>query len=45
LGAATTIPFQSGKMLLGEWQQIYFCEFDGPKPKKIILSILGNAFD
>lgn len=41
LGASCSIIFKQGKLLLGDWQEVYFCEFDGPKNKKMIVHILG----
>ena len=41
IGPSETIPIKDGKLLLGSWQSIMFCEFDGPRQKrKVILSIL-----
>lgn len=37
-GFSLTIPVESGKMLLGTWQGIYFCEFDGPRPRHVLVS-------
>jgi thiamine phosphate synthase YjbQ (UPF0047 family) len=28
-----------GKPLLGTWQSVYFCEFDGPRTRRVILRI------
>lgn len=39
IGPDVTIPFKNGKLLLGTWQGIMFCEFDGPRERKIIISI------
>ncbi len=33
LGASELIPIASGNLVLGTWQGIYFCEFDGPRPR------------
>ena len=40
MGASVTVPFESGKLLLGRWQGIYLCEFDGAKERKILIQIL-----
>ena len=34
-GASETILIQGGDLALGTWQGIYFCEFDGPRQRKI----------
>ena len=36
VGSSVTIPFENGKLLLGRWQGIYLCEFDGARERKII---------
>lgn len=39
MGSSVTIPFQNGKLLLGRWQGVYLCEFDGARERKILLMI------
>ena len=34
MGASVTVPVQGGELVLGTWQGIYFCEFDGPRSRK-----------
>ena len=41
VGSSETVPVQGGKLLLGTWQAIYFCEFDGPRNRKITVTVLG----
>ena len=41
VGSSETVPVQAGKLLLGTWQAIYFCEFDGPRNRKITVTVLG----
>src|SRR5258708_36286503 len=41
VGFSETIPVQSGKLLLGTWQAIYFCEFDGPRNRKLVVTVMG----
>ena len=43
LGSSETIPVQGGKLLLGTWQAIYFCEFDGPRTRNYHIKILGSV--
>ena len=38
-GPSVTIPFQDGKLLLGRWQGIFLCEFDGGRERKVIMVI------
>jgi secondary thiamine-phosphate synthase enzyme len=42
MGASVTIPVQDGKLLLGMWQGVYFCEFDGPRKRRFFVKILGD---
>ncbi|UOR13068.1 secondary thiamine-phosphate synthase enzyme YjbQ [Halobacillus amylolyticus] len=40
IGHAQTIIIENGKLVLGTWQGIYFCEFDGPRSRKVIAKVL-----
>ena len=40
MGSSVTVPFENGKLLLGRWQGIYLCEFDGPRERKVIATVL-----
>lgn len=42
-GASVTVPISQGKLCLGTWQDIYFCEFDGPRQRKFLVQILAEA--
>ncbi len=35
VGASATVFVQNGKLLLGTWQAIFFCEFDGPRTRRV----------
>lgn len=39
VGASEVISVQHGKMILGTWQGIYFCEFDGPRKRTVRVHI------
>ncbi|MDD4012646.1 MAG: secondary thiamine-phosphate synthase enzyme YjbQ [Candidatus Omnitrophica bacterium] len=39
IGSSVTVCVQEGRMTLGTWQGIYFCEFDGPRSRKIYVSV------
>ncbi|KLU60546.1 hypothetical protein CEB3_c29290 [Peptococcaceae bacterium CEB3] len=39
VGASQTVIVRNGKLLLGRWQGIYFCEFDGPRPRSYYVKI------
>lgn len=40
VGHAQTIIIQKGNLVLGTWQGIYFCEFDGPRPRKYHVKVI-----
>lgn len=39
LGFSTFILIEEGRLLLGTWQSIYFCEFDGPRNRRVSLKV------
>ena len=39
VGSSVTVPILNGELLLGTWQGIYFCEFDGPRTRKFYLQL------
>ena len=39
VGSSVTIPFTDGKLLLGRWQGIFLCEFDGGRERQVIMMI------
>lgn len=39
MGFSVMVPVIEGRLALGTWQGIYFCEFDGPRQRKIIVGI------
>ena len=43
VGSSVTIPFENGKLLLGRWQGIYLCEFDGPRERKVLMMEIAEA--
>ncbi|MDG5787750.1 secondary thiamine-phosphate synthase enzyme YjbQ [Evansella sp. AB-P1] len=40
VGASQVIIIQDGELILGTWQGIYFCEFDGPRMRTMVLKII-----
>ena len=40
VGASEEIIIEDGRLLLGTWQGIYFCEYDGPRQRKAIIKII-----
>jgi secondary thiamine-phosphate synthase enzyme len=41
-GASETVIIENGRLKLGTWQSIYFCEFDGPRHRKVWVQILSE---
>lgn len=39
VGSSVTVPFADGKLLLGRWQGIFLCEFDGGRERQVIMLI------
>ncbi|WP_082861248.1 secondary thiamine-phosphate synthase enzyme YjbQ [Fictibacillus phosphorivorans] len=42
VGSSQVVFIQNGKLLLGTWQGVYFCEFDGPRTRKYHVKILNK---
>ncbi|MFQ6612520.1 MAG: secondary thiamine-phosphate synthase enzyme YjbQ [Fidelibacterota bacterium] len=40
VGPGETIPFEDGRLLLGTWQSVMLCEFDGPRSRRRVLVTL-----
>jgi secondary thiamine-phosphate synthase enzyme len=40
VGPSLTLLVWDGQLVLGTWQGVYFCEFDGPRNRKLLISIL-----
>ena len=43
MGFSVTVPVESGRLVLGTWQGIYFCEFDGPRTRKVHVLTIPSA--
>jgi len=41
MGASINIPIDNGVLCLGQWQGIYFCEFDGPRTRSVYVNIIS----
>jgi secondary thiamine-phosphate synthase enzyme len=39
IGSSRTIPISAGRLALGRWQGIFFCEFDGPREREVWVEI------
>ena len=40
VGASQVIFVEDGKLALGRWQGIFFCEFDGPRERKVFVKVM-----
>ena len=41
-GASETLIVSSGEVQLGTWQGLYFCEFDGPRQRRVHIQVIGR---
>lgn len=39
VGPSANIPVKEGRLQLGRWQDIFLCEFDGPRERKVIVTV------
>ena len=42
VGASQVVFIEEGKLALGRWQGIFFCEFDGPRERKLVVKITAR---
>jgi secondary thiamine-phosphate synthase enzyme len=42
VGASESLVIEKGNPVLGRWQGIYFCEFDGPRTRRVIVKIISD---
>ena len=43
VGCSETVFVDSGKLVLGTWQGIFFCEFDGPRNRKVHVKVVSDG--
>ena len=41
-GASQTLLIDDGTLVLGTWQSLFFCEFDGPRTRKVLIKLTGG---
>jgi len=44
VGASEVIAIENGNLVLGTWQGIFFCEFDGPRTRSVHMRLLKGEF-
>jgi secondary thiamine-phosphate synthase enzyme len=42
VGLSVQLPVQNGRCVLGTWQAVYFCEFDGPRQRMVSVTVMGE---
>lgn len=42
MGSSVTILVQGGRLVLGTWQAIFFCEFDGPRTRRVLVQTAAS---
>lgn len=43
VGSSVVVPFDEGKLLLGRWQGIFLCEFDGGRERRVVMMIQSGS--
>lgn len=43
IGASELVMVENGDLVLGTWQSVFFCEFDGPRTRKLIIKFIAGA--
>ena len=41
IGSSVTVPLTDGRLQLGTWQGVFFAEFDGPRRRRVIVTVLA----
>lgn len=42
VGCSASVPVAQGRMAMGVWQTVYFCEFDGPRTRQCVVTVWGQ---
>lgn len=42
-GPSLQLIVENGRLLLGTWQGVYFCEYDGPRTRSILIKLIGDS--
>ena len=43
VGSSQSVLVENGRLRLGRWQAIFFCEFDGPRQREVLLKIVPDS--
>ncbi len=41
-GASEMLLIEGGRIIFGTWQSVYFCEFDGPRNRRVYVKVMGK---
>ncbi|HRR42601.1 MAG TPA: secondary thiamine-phosphate synthase enzyme YjbQ [Syntrophales bacterium] len=41
VGPSETVFVDNGELVLGTWQSLFFCEFDGPRTRRVLVEVVG----
>ncbi len=42
LGSSRTVFIENGRLVLGRWQSLFFCEFDGPRTREVLIGLTAE---
>jgi secondary thiamine-phosphate synthase enzyme len=42
IGVSQTIMVEEGRLVLGTWQAVFFCEFDGPRDRRVLVKVMKD---
>jgi len=40
VGSSQTVPIEKGRLVLGRWQGVFLCEFDGPRERSVLVQVI-----
>ncbi len=43
VGESVLVPVEDGHLVLGTWQGVYFCEFDGPRTRQVDVTVMPGV--
>jgi thiamine phosphate synthase YjbQ (UPF0047 family) len=44
-GNDVTLPIKNGELVLGQWQGVYFADYDGPRERHATVTVIGDPAD
>ena len=42
VGVSQAVPLDRGNLVLGTWQAVFFCEFDGPRSRRVLVKVVAG---